>query len=69
MTYYSENREHFLQYNINYYWTHRDEKRIYNAHYYETNKENIYINRKITAKRRRQMKIIKEDKFITIKFN
>ena len=68
MTYYSENREHFLQYNINYYWTHRDEKRIYNAHYYETNKENIYINRKITAKRR-QMKIIKEDKFITIEFN
>ena len=53
MTYYSENR---------------DEKRIFNAHYYETNKENIYINRKITAKRR-QMKIIKEDKLITIKFN
>ena len=69
MTYYSENRERVLQYNINYYWNHRDEKRIYNAHYYETNKENIYINRKITAKTRRQMKIIKEDKLITIKFN
>ena len=69
MTYYSENRERVLQYNINYYWNHRDEKRVYNAHYYETNKENIYINRKITAKRRRQMKIIKEDKLITIKFN
>jgi hypothetical protein len=69
MTYYSENKEKMLEYNINYYWTHREEKRIYNASYYERNKENININKKIREKRRRQMKIIKEDKLITIKFN
>ncbi len=65
MTYYSENREKVLQYNINYYWNHIDEKRIYNKKYYESNKENIYINRKITQKR----KTIKQDKLITVKFN
>ena len=57
MTYYSENREKVLQYNINYYWTHIEEKRIYNAMYYETNKEHLNINKKITAKRRRQKKM------------
>jgi hypothetical protein len=61
MTYYSENRELMLQYNINYYWTHREEKRIYNASYYERNKENININKKIREKRRRKMKIITVD--------
>ena len=65
MTYYSENREQVLQYNINYYWNHIDEKRIYNKKYYESNKENIYINRKITQKRKK----IKQDKLITVKFN
>jgi hypothetical protein len=30
MTYYSENREKVLQYNINYYWNHREEKLKYN---------------------------------------
>ena len=65
MTYYSENREKVLQYNINYYWNHIDEKRIYNKKYYESNKENIYINRKITQKRKK----IKQDKLITVKFN
>ena len=64
MTYYSENREHILQYNINYYWNHIDEKRIYNKKYYESNKENIYINRKIKIKQK-----IKQDKLITVKFN
>jgi hypothetical protein len=64
MTYYSENREQVLQYNINYYWNHIDEKRIYNKKYYESNKENIYINRKIKIKQK-----IKQDKLITVKFN
>ena len=64
MTYYSENREKVLQYNINYYWNHIDEKRVYNAKYYESNKENIYINRKIKIKQK-----IKQDKLITVKFN
>ena len=57
MTYYSENREKVLQYNINYYWTHIEEKKIYNAMYYENNKEHLNINKKITAKRRRQKKM------------
>ena len=64
MTYYSENRQKVLQYNINYYWNHIDEKRIYNKKYYESNKENIYINRKIKIKQK-----IKQDKLITVKFN
>ena len=64
MTYYSENRQKVLQYNINYYWNHIDEKRIYNKKYYESNKENIYINRKIKIKQKR-----KQDKLITVKFN
>ena len=57
MTYYSENREKVLQYNINYYWSHIEEKKIYNAMYYENNKEHLNINKKITAKRRRQKKL------------
>jgi len=57
MTYYSENREKVLQYNINYYWSHIEEKKIYNAMYYENNKEHLNINKKITAKRRRQQKM------------
>ena len=57
MTYYSENREKVLQYNINYYWSHIEEKKIYNAMYYENNKEHLNINKKITAKKRRQKKL------------
>ena len=57
MTYYSDNREKVLQYNINYYWSHIEEKKIYNAMYYENNKEHLNINKKITAKRRRQKKM------------
>jgi hypothetical protein len=67
--YYLQNRDRIITYNKNYYWSHIEEKRIYNAMYYENNKENIYINRKINEKRRRQMKFIKQDKVITIKFN
>ncbi len=70
MSYYSENREKMLQYNINYYWTHIEEKRIYNAMYYETNKEHLNINKKITAKRRRQKKMeIINSKYNLVTFN
>ena len=61
MTYYSDNRERMLQYNINYYWNHREEKLKYNAMYWEKNKEKIYYKRKQTQNKELNNKLKKSN--------